>query len=105
MQFYASPRLYLQDSADLQDKICRIDAIILATMDAMLAQAAGEDTLEYRLDDGQTKINVTSRSLEEMAGSIRALERLQQMYANRFNGRVVRLVDHNINRFLRTYGY
>lgn len=68
-------------------------------MDAALAAADGEDTAEYMLDDGQTKIRASSRSLFDIQKSIVSYEALKQIYANRYNGYVTHLVDQNANKF------
>ena len=100
VDFFTSPRVYLQDSDSVATLICRIDAIIDATLTAMLAGAVDADTKDYRLDDGQTVIRVQKRSAEEMGRSVTALEALKQIYVNRYNGHSVRLVDHESTRLL-----
>jgi len=100
VDFFTSPRVYLQDSDSVKTLICRIDVIIDATLTAMLAGAVDADTKDYRLDDGQTVIRVQKRSALEMGQSVTALEALKQIYVNRFNGHSVRLVDHESTRLL-----
>lgn len=98
MAFYASPRLYIQSGTDLADKICKIEAIIAALIDAQIAAVDGQTTEEYALDDGQTKIRSVYRSPEEIAQAINRYEQILQRYANRYNGRTIRLVDVNAHR-------
>ncbi len=90
---YESEALYVEDACDLAAKIVRIDAILLALDAAALRAAAGEDISEYQLDDGQTKIRATRRGLAGIQASYMAFERIRQMYINRLNGRVFRLMD------------
>ena len=99
-EFFESPRVYIQSAATIRDKICRIDALILATLDAMAAAASEEDTEEYRLNDGQTIIQVKRRSAEQMAKSLEALEKMKQYYVSDYNGHSVRLVNHEDTRLL-----
>lgn len=103
MAFYTSPRLYIQDADDIKDKITRIDAVISAMIDAALKAASGEEVKEYRLDDGQTKINVISRSSEEIERGIRAMERIKNYYVNKYNGHGTVLRDFNTTRFLKDH--
>ena len=98
-EFYENPRQYIQSGSTIADRICRIDAIILQLLDAAAAAADGEDTEEYSLDDGQTKIRASSRSVFDIEKSIRAMEALKQIYVNRYNGFVHKLVDQSANKF------
>lgn len=84
----------------MEDKIDRIEAIITATEDAMLNAATNSDTKEYRLDDGQTKINVAYQSMTDMTASITKLEQLKHYYINQINGYQVRTVDFEDTRGL-----
>lgn len=99
-EFFESPRLYIRGASSLQDKICRLDAIILAMMDEMLVSATGEGTSEYSLNNGQTIIKESKRSVAEMGKSVEELEALKNIYINEFNGHSVRLVNHENTRFL-----
>lgn len=105
MAFYASERLYIQGASDLKDLIQRIDNIIPILITAMASAALEDDVEEYRLDDGQTRINVRKRGVQAMTESIRGLERIKQMYVNELNGHVNRLVNHEDVRFLRNGTY
>lgn len=96
--FYESPRMYIQSSTTIKDKICRIDSLITALEDAAIAAASGEDIAEYSLDDGQTKIRAVNRSALEIKQSIMAFEQMRQMYIQRYNGHTTRLVDDYSNR-------
>ena len=100
MAFYPSIRTYIEDASELEEKICRIKAIIPILYDSMASAALEDDITEYRLDDGQTKINVKKRSAEEIMKSIKALEQMVGHYANEYNGRVVRVLNHEDIRFL-----
>ena len=99
--FYASERLYIQGASDLCDLIARIDNIIPILLTSIASAALEDDVEEYRLDDGQTRINVKKRGVEAMTQSIRGLERVKSMYVNELNGHVNRLVNHEDIRYLR----
>ena len=90
---YSSAFTYIDSATSLKDKICRIDAIIDALMNTALSAAATDSFSEYVLDDGQTKIRATYKGTEAIFNSINTLERTKQLYVNRLNGRVFRLVD------------
>lgn len=98
--FYPSFRAYFEDANDLCDKIDRLNVIINAQI-TLLATSSLEDDIEaYRLNDGQTIINVVRRSAEQITRSIRQLELVRNMYKNQLNGRVMRIVPHEDTRFL-----
>jgi hypothetical protein len=90
---YESASIYIRSATELCDKIARIDAIITALEDKALDAAANDDLMEYSLDDGQTKIKTVYRGVKSILNAIMGFEQLRQMYINRLNGRVVRLVD------------
>lgn len=90
---YDSAYIYIDSASDLRSKITRMDAIIEALEDAALKGAATGHLTEYSLDDGQTKIKTAYRSVNEIFNAINAFSRLRQLYINRSNGRVMRLVD------------
>lgn len=100
--FFASVRLYLQDASTIADRICRIEAIIDQLIITIAAAALDEPTSEYRLNDGQTIIHAGKRSVKQMVESLEGLETILQIYQNKYNGRSVRLVDHESTRLLTT---
>lgn len=98
--FYPSFRAYFEDATDLCDKIERLNNIIDAQLTLVATSALEDDVQSYRLNDGQTIINVTRRSAEQIMNSIRKLELVKTMYVNRLNGRGMRMVTHEDTRFL-----
>lgn len=103
MVIYDSAYIYIENCKSLQEKIDAIDLIIESLFSAA-TKAAGKDGIsEYQLNDGQTIIKTVYRSVNQIFSSISAFERLKQMYINKLNGRVIRLVDEkNFNG--RGYG-
>jgi len=53
------------------------------------------DIEEYTLDDGQSKISTKYRDIASVIKAIGDYEKLRQMYINRINGRIVRLIPAN----------
>jgi len=93
MVIYDNAAIYIQNSTALCDKIAKIDAIIEALEATALSSAANDNIEEYWLDDGQSKIKTTYKGTDEVFKSIISFEKMRQIYVNRLNGRVVRMVD------------
>ena len=98
--YYPSFRAYFEDAADLEDKITRLGAIIDAQITLAATSGLEDDVKEYRLNDGQTIINVSRRSVDEILNSVRKLQLVRNAYINQLNGRGMRLVNHEDTRFL-----
>lgn len=90
---YTSEGIYLDSCTTNQAKVVAIDAIINSLMASAASNAGNAGISEYWLDDGQTKIKKVYRSSSSIFDAIKDFERLKQMYVNRINGRMVRLVD------------
>lgn len=93
MAIFLSSAIYVQSRTTMEAKITAIDAIIDALMLSAATAATKDGIEEYWLNDGQTQIKESYRSTEAILKSIEAFERLRQMYINRLNGRMVRLMD------------
>lgn len=93
MVVYDSAQIYIDSCTSLKEKITRIDQVIDALMSTALKAAANDNIDEYWLDDGQTKIKTIYRGAGAVMESIKSFEAIKQMYVNRLNGHVVRLVD------------
>jgi basic membrane lipoprotein Med (substrate-binding protein (PBP1-ABC) superfamily) len=91
--YFDSAAIYIDSATSLCDKIERIDLVIDALLTNALKAAANENITEYSLNDGQTVIKTVYRGSASVEASIAAFERIKQMYVNRLNGRVFRLVD------------
>jgi hypothetical protein len=91
MLTYSSESRYLETATSLQDKIDKIDLIISGLMDSALENVGNSDLKDYFLDDGQTKIRANYRSSSEILDAVADWERIKTVYANRLNGRVMRL--------------
>ena len=90
---FESEFLFIDSVEDMSDKVDKIDLIIKALLDLAASSAGKEDVAEYMLDDGQTKIRTQFRGMSSILRAIKDFEALRQMYFNRLNGRVFRLVD------------
>jgi len=92
---YLSETLYIESGTSLRDKVTKIDALITALEDIALNSAGNMDIEDYSLDDGQSKISTTYRDIDSIIKAISDFEKLRQMYINRINGRIVRLLPAN----------
>ena len=90
---FESETLFIDSATDMEDKIVKIDLIIAALLDLATSSAGKDDVSEYMLDDGQTKIRTLFRGMSSILKAINDFESLRQVYFNRLNGRVMRLVD------------
>src|SRR3990167_65447 len=90
---YDSAQIYIDSATTLREKIVKIDLIIIALETTALKAASTDEISEYWLDDGQTKIKTVYKGADSVLKSIMAFESIKQMYINRLNGRVMRLVD------------
>jgi hypothetical protein len=93
--YFDSADLYLESCTTNRQKIAALDAIIDALM-LTAAKAAGTANLkEYSLNNGQTIVRTMYNTMADVMAGIKAFETLRQMYINRINGRMVRLVDQS----------
>lgn len=93
MVTFDSASIYIDSATSNKAKVVAIDAIIDGLLSTAAKAATDENITEYMLNDGQTIIKSVYRGSEAIYASIAAFERLKQMYMNRINGRMVRLVD------------
>lgn len=86
---------YIESRSGLQERIIAIDNIILANEDLMLKQVLTQSggTAMYELDDGQIRIKVNYRSMEDLIKTMNGLEAIKQRYIRRLNGSAVVLRD------------
>jgi peptidyl-tRNA hydrolase len=90
---YDSAQIYIDSKTTIRAKITAIDAVIDALMTTALKAAGTDNITEYSLDDGQTKIRTMYKGADSVLASVQAFEKIKQMYINRLNGRMTRLVD------------
>ena len=102
--FFPSFRAYIEDADELCTKVDRLDTVINALLTLATTSALEDDVRSYRLNDGQTIINVQRQTVDEIMNSIRKLELVRNMYINRINGRGMRLTNHEDTRFLSFLG-
>ncbi len=93
MVIFVTAQKYLESCTTLEDKIAKMDLIIIALEDAALRAASGGDVSEYLIDNGQTKIQTTYRNATDIYRAIQGFEIIKQRYINRITGRVTHLVD------------
>lgn len=94
---YTSIPQYLASCTTIEDKIARLEAIVLNMMGALETSILTGHFNEYKFDDGQSKIETAYRDPNALTAGIMQLEKLIQFYRNmllnRRGGRIVRLMD------------
>ena len=93
IEVYSSATEYLGTKSSLREKIAAVDAIIATLLTTAATMAEKDYINEYWLNDGQTQIKTVYKGADDVEKSIVAFERLRMMYANRLQGRMVRLMD------------
>lgn len=91
--FNKSAILQSETKVTAQDRVNKINAIIDSLIDAQIEFQADPNKQEYGFDDGQTKIKMVYRDIAAVAAAIVVWERTKQIYLNRYNGRMGRLMD------------
>lgn len=52
--------------------------------------------LQYEMDDGQMKVRVQYRNINDLSNAMQGLIKLRQYYINKVNGRSIRFVGGHI---------
>lgn len=93
MTVYDNPAEYLQDAGtDMVARINRLTTIIY-NLENMLASSASGDLQSYSFNDGQSQINTTYRSLDEITRAINVFDTIRTRLINKTRGRVTILRD------------
>ena len=80
--------VYIENATSLQEKLIRIDAIILALENLAIEYAAGKAGIaSYSLNDGQTQISTTYKSMSDISNAIASYEQIRERILNKLNGR------------------
>lgn len=90
-----TPSQYIESQTSLKAKIDAIDALITAMLNSLVDFAAGNTAAieEYQMDDGQMKIRTRYKRAADVDAGIQGLERMKQIYVNRYNGHTFLLRD------------
>jgi len=91
--YFDSAYIYITSVSDMKSRLAKVRQVIDALLDLQIEAAVNDNIDEYWLDDGQTRIKMNYRSSADIAKAITDLERIEQTYLNRLNGRTARLVD------------
>lgn len=86
---------YLSSKRSIQDKINALDTLINA-MILRTTQGVNEEGVtidQYMMDNGQTKIQTSYRSVDSILKGINALDLIKTRYENQLSGRCVVLRD------------
>lgn len=86
--------LYIKSASSLKERYDRICTIIYALEDILLDSTGQSDIDEYKINDGQMKIETIYRSVEDMVDGINKLEVIRERIFNQLNGRNVVLRPH-----------
>ena len=85
---------YIINEEDLEAKYLKICGIQDALLDAMTNAALNQDIQHYQLDDGQTRLSTTYRSVSDMQKSYWDLDKVKNTISQRLGGtRIIRLMD------------
>jgi hypothetical protein len=85
---------YIIDSDNLKIKYDRITAIISALEEQQLLVVSNSGVVSYSLDDGQTRIQTTYRSSDQIAKAINEYEKIRNRILAEITGtRIMRLAD------------
>lgn len=100
---YSSAGTYFNETGtDIKARIIRMIAVRNA-MDGALLNAAGlSDIAEYFINDGQTIIKATHRSIQDIQKSIELIDKMIAKLTTQINGRQSQLID---SKNLTGYGY
>lgn len=82
-------------SDSVKAKIVKIDAIIDALLITAMTSVTNGHIVEYEMDNGQTRTNVTYSKTSEITNAIQTYENLRVYYDNKLKNRNVRLVDQS----------
>lgn len=94
MALYDSESMYIVCSTSTQERLARIEAVIIALENQALIAAGDSNISEYSLNDGQVTIRTAYRSPDSIAKAINVYEAMYQRLFNRCGGlNIVRLRD------------
>lgn len=79
---------YIQDKHTTYEKIQAIESLIDSMLINSIDAIGDSGFASYSMDDGQMKVTTEFRSLDQISKGILSLEKLLQMYVNRYNGHV-----------------
>lgn len=80
--------IYIQGATSLNDRLSRLDAIILALELRVLDSSTDTANIdEYEINDGQVKIRTKYRNIESISKAILSFEKLKEKTLNQLNGR------------------
>lgn len=84
---------YIESCQTQEQRIAALDAVIDKLILTATKAAESGHIDEYWFDDGHVKIRNKYRNVSQVEQAIMAFQRLRDLYANRKNGRMVRLMD------------
>ena len=93
-------RQYVKSGSTDAERACRLGEIITRYENVMLESADTQNISEYRLDDGQTKLQAIYRSGSQIMETIKKLQFMKEYYENKNIPRTTVLRNHeSIRRY------
>lgn len=94
MALYDSEALYITCSTSTQERLSRIESVIIALENQALIAATDSNISEYSLNDGQVTIRTAYRNPSDIAKAIDVYEAMYNRIFNRCSGlNIVKLKD------------
>jgi len=87
---------YIESRSSLKDKILAYDTIISGMESAYLEAVSSGHLSAYEMNDGQMRVKAEYRNISDMNNAMIGLQKLRQMYINRYNGRITVLRGGNL---------
>ena len=93
---YTTISEFVEAKSKLIGKIATYDLLLEQMELAMLTGIESGHLVQVELDDGMMKLRTQYRNVNDLTKAITTIEKLRQMYINRYNGRGMRLVGGNL---------
>lgn len=78
---------YIDSKTSILSKITAINNLIDALLLETITSISNSGTATLSMDDGQMKVTTGFRSVSEITSGVVELEKIKQIYVNRYNGR------------------
>lgn len=80
--------------AELKAKIAQIDVIIDELLTTAMTSVSNGNMIQYELDTGQSKQKVEYTEPSQVTAAVQMYEKIRQIYANKLQGRQVKLTNY-----------
>ncbi len=93
---YMTIEKYVECSSKIIGKVATYDLLIEGLEASILSATLSGQYAEYEMDDGQMKVRIRFRSIDQMIAGMQGLRKIRQDYINQYNGRGIRLVGGSL---------